>query len=142
MQGTIAQVVALTTHGNAILQGSQKLQGLEFQAQNSTFKFCEWIRFTDAISGVSSVEERTCATDVHGWFEGLKKEGVGGVRMTYTPSTASTIPDRALVGFVGGGRWLIETYRHDLAHYWEPRWKVGNRERRDKRIWHVTYVRY
>lgn len=142
MQGTIAQAVALTTHGNAILQDFRNLREPDFQAQNSTFKFCEWIRFTDAISGASNLEERIYATDVRGWFEGLRKDGTRGVRMSYTPSAASTIPDRASVGFVGGGgKWLIETYQHDVKYYWEPRWKVGDRERRDKRIWHVAYAR-
>jgi hypothetical protein len=142
MQGTIAQVVALTTHGNAILQDFLNSRELDFQAQNSTFKFCEWIRFTDAISGASNLEERLYATDVHGWFAGLRKEGMRGVRMSYTPSGTSTIPDRTLAGFVGGGgKWLIETYQHDLKYHWEPRWKVGDRERRDKRIWHVVYAR-
>lgn len=135
MQGTIAQIVALTIHGNAILQNFEKSQGLDFQTQNSTFKFCEWVRFAE-------LDGRTYATDVEGWFEALRREGGRGVRMGYEPSAASTTPDRMLVGFVGGGgKWLIEVYQPNFRHHWESRWKVGDRERKDKRIWQVVYVR-
>jgi len=143
MQGTIAQIVALTIHGNAFLQHSQNSQGLEFQARNSTCRFCEWVRFTDLVSGASNLEERTYSTDVHEWFEALKKDGVGGLRMKYESSTTGRLPDRMLVGFVGGGgKWFIETRRSGSSDFWKSRWRLGNRDRKDKKIWRVSYVRF
>ena len=143
MQGAIAQIVALTIHGNAFLQHFQNSQGLDFQARNSTFKFCEWVRFTDLVSGASNFEERAYTADVHEWFEGLKKDGVCGVKMNYGASAASRVPDRMLVGFVGGGgKWSIETRRSSSSDFWKSRWQLGNRDRKDKRIWRVSYVRF
>jgi hypothetical protein len=142
MQGTIAQIVALTTHGNAILQDAQIREILDFQSRNTTFKFCEWARFSDVPPSESNVGESVYAADVFGWFARLRKEEVSGIRMSYGPSNKNSVPDRTLVGFVGGGgKWLIETYQRDRTYSWEPRWRVGDRERKDKRIWRVAYVR-
>ena len=47
-----------------------------------------------------------------------------------------------LAGFVGGGgNWFIETQGANRLDSWESRWQVGDRERPDKRIWRVNYLR-
>jgi len=142
MQGTIAQIVALTAHGNSILQGAPNARSLEFQTLNSTFKFCESVQFSDRTSGLLKRKESVYATDTHNWLERLRKEGVYALRMSYGPSKRMKIADRMLVGFVGGGgKWLIETLGPEHSHFWESRWLVGNRDRADKKIWRVTYIR-
>jgi hypothetical protein len=142
MQGTIAQIVALTTHGNAILQGAPNACSLDFQALNSTFKFCESIQFSDRTSGLLKRKESVYASHTHDWLERLKKERVYALRMSYGPSKGMNVADRMLVGFVGGGgKWLIETVGPEHSHLWESRWLVGNRDRADKKIWRVTYIR-
>ena len=142
MQGTIAQIVALTTHGNAFLQDAQIRESADFQNRNSTFKFCEWVRFSDAPPRESNLGESFYAADVHGWFARLRKEEVCAIRMSYWPSSKNVAPDRTLVGFVGGGgKSLIETYQRDRTYFWEPQWRVGDRERKDRRIWRVAYLR-
>jgi hypothetical protein len=142
MQGTIAQIVALAMHGNAILQDASGSQSLGFQASNSTFAFCESVRFVAPVRSFLSRKEVVYATDPHSWFQRLRKESVYALRLSYGPSGANKLRDRMLVGFVGGGgKWIIETRGPKHSDYWESRWQIGNRDRADKKIWRVAYVR-
>lgn len=86
MQGTIAQIVALTTHGNSILQGVPNSLSVEFQTVNSTFTFCEFVRFSEPAAGLLINQEVVYAPDPHNWFEHLKKERVSALRMSYGSS--------------------------------------------------------
>jgi hypothetical protein len=134
MQGTIAQIVALTTHGNSILQGAPNARSLEFQSSNSTFTFCESVQFSVPASGLLTRKESVYAADPHNWFERLNKEGIYALRMSYGASTGNKIADRMLVGFVGGGgKWLIETWGPEHSDFWESRWVVGNKDSIDKK---------
>jgi hypothetical protein len=144
MQGTIAQIVALTLHGNAFLQKRQPADASALQATNTTFRFCEWVKFSDAISAASPRQEIPYASDLQAWFERLSSENISAIRMTYGPSQGNALgtPDRTLVGFVGGGgEWRIQTHRPDGTDLWHPRWQVGDKNRTDRKIWHVSYVR-
>jgi hypothetical protein len=140
MQGTIAQIVALTARGNSILRGLSESQ--TFQSQNSTFAFCESVDFLSVNEGILTKKVGIWAANPHDWFERLRKANVHTLRSSYGPSGRNDIADRMLVGFVGGGgRWLIETRSAERADYWEARWQIGNRERLDKKIWRVSYAR-
>jgi hypothetical protein len=144
MQGTIAQLVALTIHGNAILQKRQTAERSNLQATNTTFQFCEWVKFTDALPAKSLPELLPYALDVQTWFERLSSEGAYAIRMSYGPSqtNSTNAPDRSLVAFVGGGgEWRIQTYRPESTDVWRSNWQVGDRTRTDKKIWRVSYVR-
>lgn len=137
MQGPIAQVIALTIYGNSIVQGYDADID-EFFPSNSTFMFCEYVRFVD----IKSNSETIYAENPVAWFKKLKEEGVFAFRLTYGPSGNRDISDRMSVGFIGGGgRWLIETIGPDGSDFWEARWKVGNQNHPEKLIWHVTYTR-
>ncbi len=142
MQTSIAQIVALTTYGNSILQGAPDSCSFGLQSSNSTFKHCEWVQFSDIVAGSPARKESVYATDPHHWFEHLKEESVYALRMSYGPTEETKIADRILVGFAGGGgKWLIETRAPARSDYWKSRWLVGDRERADRKIWRVTYVR-
>ena len=137
MQGPIAQIIALTIYGNSIFQGHfTNIE--EFFPSNSTFTFCEYVRFVD----VKGKEEKLYAENPILWFRKLKDEGVFAFRLIYGPSGNKDISDRMSVGFVGGGgRWLIETISPNGSDYWEARWEVGDQNHPDKLIWQVTYGR-
>lgn len=135
MQGTVAQIIALTVHGNSILQKGSVFDSAEFERQNSTFKFCESVDFMERVPGIF-------AANPHDWFERLRSEGVRSLRMSYGPSGEKRVADRMLVGFVGGGgKWLIESRGPSSSNFWEARWQLGNRDGKDKRIWRVSYLR-
>lgn len=144
MQGTIAQIVALTLEGNAALRGVAS-GGVEHT--HSTIKFCEFVRFVDLTKTPTGWSERPVADDRSAWFRYLKERGFTSLRLTYGPSNdpnvdGKGVTDRMLVGFVGGGgRWLIQANKSSTADDWEARWEVGDQQRTDKRIWQVTYGR-
>jgi len=81
------------------------------------------------------------------WFGHLKRDGVHALRMVYRSTDGQTfgdktITDRMLVGFAGGGgSWLMEAISPSGSDFWEGRWEVGDRERKDQRIWRVKYGR-
>jgi hypothetical protein len=140
MQGTIAQIVALTAHGNSILRGLSESR--TFQDQNSTFTHCESVDFLATTPGIFAKKETIWAANPHNWFERLRKEDVHTLKISHGSSGRNDISDRMLVAFVGGGgRWLIETRSAERSDYWQARWQIGDRERRDKRIWRVSYAR-
>jgi hypothetical protein len=147
VQGTIAQVIALTTYGNASITGLLRAAPSAFFPANSTFTFCEYVRFVDLKPAAGGWEESAYADDPAAWFARLKQEGVRGLRMTYASTDAQklrdrNVSDRMLVGFVGGGgRWLIEALTPRGSDFWEGRWEVGDRERKDQKIWRVSYGR-
>lgn len=141
MQGPIAQIIALTLYGNAAVQGHS--QGVEdFFPSNSTFTFCEYVKFVDLSNVNGMLKETSFAETPNAWINKIKDDGVSALRLIYGPSGDENISDRMLVGFVGGGgRWLIETISPTGSDYWEARWEVGNRDHPEKRIWQVTYGR-
>lgn len=142
MQGTIAQIIALTVHGNFILQKGSSFDSADFENQNSTFKFCESVAFMQRVPGIWTRKQSFFAPTPHEWFELLRSEGVRGLRMSYGSPGEKRVADRMLVGFIGGGgKWLIESRRPSSSDFWEARWQLGDRDRKDKKTWRVSYLR-
>jgi len=145
MQTTIAQLIALTTWGNATLNKDQALSSYDFYPGNSTCRFCEFVHFADVKNNMRDWSHNAIANSPSEWFEWLKREGVTNLRLCQGASDQAHpgiahIPDRMLAGFIGGGgRWMIEATRPTGADYWEARWEVGDRTQPDKKIWRVTY---
>lgn len=144
MLGTLAQIIALVTYGNAALR---KLPGFDFGSfypANNTFLFCEQVCFVRVTWGMRW-EEEEFAADPLAWLSGLEREGLLGLRLELAPrldrdEEGDEAPERMLAGFVGGGaRWRIEAWMPKVSEFWEAHWKVGDREREDQRIWNVTY---
>lgn len=146
MQGTIAQIIALVTHGNSFLAGSPRFEPAAFYSANTTFVFCEYVKFVDLKKKNKGWDESPYAADPNEWLVQLKRDRVYGLRMSYSSSRQKLgdkeVEDRMLVGFVGGGgRWLIEAMKSTGWDYWESRWELGDRKRQDRKIWRVAYGR-
>jgi hypothetical protein len=147
MQGAIAQIIALTTYGNAFITGSPAFDASGFYPANSVFTFCEHVRFAYLREKDAVIEEVAYADDPLEWFACLKRDEIYALRLIYGSTEAQKpgderIADRRLVGFVGGGgRWLIETITPSGSDFWEARWQVGDQNRADNKIWRVTYGR-
>jgi len=140
MQTSIAQVAALTIYGNSFLL--RPGAAASFYPANSTFQGCEFVNFIDLRKDENNWVEEPFASDPLAWFEALRKQGIDTLRMQYGSSGRSQPADRMLVGFAGGGgRWLIEAQISGASDFWEPRWQLGDRSRKDQRIWRVTYAR-
>jgi hypothetical protein len=139
MQTSLAQMVALTCHGNAIIHGSHPPP---FFPANSTCQFCESIQFT--VGGRSQSGEPIAipfARSPDEWIQGLQRRGLLGFRLHQRAQNHPQISDRNSSAFVGGGRiWRIEAVRKgSSSEFWLGKWEVGDRNAHDRRIWRITY---
>ena len=144
MQTPIAQTIAFTTFGNAFLSGESDFGTASFYPSNSTFVFCEYVRFVDLHRQASGFKETPYAADPVLWLERLRQDNVYAIRMMHLPKEKQRLgeSDRMSAGFVGGGgRWIIETIKLNDADSWEARWEGGDQSRADNKVWRVTYGR-
>ncbi|MEN9205684.1 MAG: hypothetical protein Q6K70_07745, partial [Thermostichales cyanobacterium DRC_bins_46] len=75
MQGSVAQMIALTVWGNGALQGRSGYDEAGFYPENPAFRCCEYVRFGDP--------DHETASDPVGWLGWLRGEGVQGLQMIY-----------------------------------------------------------
>ncbi|HUN84784.1 MAG TPA: hypothetical protein VMU48_10410 [Terracidiphilus sp.] len=142
MQTPLAQMAAVTCHGNAAVRGMQTPQ---FFPGNSTCQFCESITFL--VSGKPAGGESQSAVFADtpdAWIRDLRRRSLVGFRLRQQPQDRPGFSDRNSSGFVGGGRlWMIEAVREGkVSEFWLNKWEVGNRDAPDRRIWRVTYGLY
>ncbi len=139
MNGPIAQMVALSIHGNAVLKGHSITR---FFPDNSTCKFCEEIVFAELGKSLfRKVRETRIASSPDEWFSHLRDKGARGVRLLRKAKNRTRSSDRFTAGFVGvGGTWMIEVIlAKGRSEYWVAKWEVWNRDAPEQRIWRVTY---
>jgi hypothetical protein len=120
VNGEIAQLVALVTHGNAWLVDGGRAPEL-FPA-HTTFQFVADIRFADLAGSTAA------------WFERLRDRRVRRLRLAL-PSV-----DPRFAGLAGGvaGKIVTEAGRREA---WTPAWSVKDAHAPDQRVWSVTYAR-
>ncbi|MBN9380205.1 MAG: hypothetical protein J0H74_05540 [Chitinophagaceae bacterium] len=142
MTGILAQVISLTSYGNAFLQADEFAE--DFYPSNSTFQFCNKVDFKNFRKRIfsSSPREVPVANDPNEWFRFLKKDGCKKIRLYYQPAgKKEPAPDHKLAGLVGGGgTWMIETIYGRYSHYWFNRWEVTKKDDPDRKIWSVSYA--
>jgi len=141
MTGILAQLVSLTSYGNAFLQAGESID--DFYPGNSTFQFCNKVDFKNFRKRIlsSAPREVTVAGDPNEWLRFLKKDGCKKIRLYYQPAGGKEqAPDHKLAGLVGGGgTWMIETIYGKYAHYWFNKWEVTKKDDPDRKIWSVSY---
>ena len=69
MDGTIAQIIALTCHGNTFLQGGDVLS---FLYDNSTCQYCEVVKFVQWNKDEEVIKEISGTPNE--WFKHLKSK--------------------------------------------------------------------
>ena len=141
MNGSVAQIVALTCFGNAALAGWEIG---EFFPANSTAKFCEAITFARRPSFPAGLfGDRVVAETPEAWFQWLRREGAQGLYLSWAPGRGELggLSDRKSAGLVGGGgKWqMTAVYPQHAGEPWLPIWEVGKVEAPEKRIWRVRY---
>jgi hypothetical protein len=138
MNGPIAQIIALTCHGNAFLRGRNFES---FLPVNSTCTFCDRVNFVLLKKTFwGKMTEKEIAKSPDDWFVYLKSTGATGIRLSHTQQKTD---DRLTAGFVGGGgTWSMEVlYPNNKSEYWIARWEVWNQKAPQNRIWSVSYGR-
>jgi len=139
MVGTLAQLIAFVSHGNAFLMDGFRVQ--DFYPSNSTFQFCNQVSFVTLRKGFRRTEIEVAQTP-NDWFTFLAGHKCQRLSIGYLPSSNPTFSDHKLAGLVGGGvTWQIASCFSKYADYWLSRWEVTDRKAPDKRIWKVTYGR-
>lgn len=142
MNAPLAQVVALTCHGNAVLQGHPF--SAPFFPANSTCAICDRVTFVlPRWTLFGKQREKVAAPTPGGWFRLLTSSGATGIRLIRTPENNPSFPDRMSTGFIGGGgTWQMEVLLPGRrSAVWTARWEVWNQNAPEQRIWRVTYVR-
>ena len=138
MQGSIAQIIALTNWGNSYLRQDIDLGKEKFYPGNSAFDLSRDVTFAtvDKVSG----QEEEYAPDPIAWLKKLKEQKCQRLRLHYRPSEAPEVPDRASVGLIGGGgRWFIEAVKVVTSDYWEADWLNGKVDNPEEKGWKVVY---
>ncbi|MFL6689615.1 MAG: hypothetical protein ACJ8IR_05430 [Alphaproteobacteria bacterium] len=138
MNGTIAQLVALTCHANAALNDID----ISFWPGNSTCKFCRTINFvTLKKSLLQNTREIEVASNPNAWFEYLRNRKASGASILFLAKNDPAISDRQTAGFVGGGGyWSTVTHGPtEKSDSWMARWSVTNRNDPQRKIWSVNY---
>jgi hypothetical protein len=163
MNGELAQVIALVSHGNQFLSGAWKAPP-ELFPQNSTFRYVSDLSFKRKSTKLAIFRrEETVATDTSAWFESLKRAGTkrlglafcnyarrvsqiisptfgqsgGGETLFF--SRSKSVPQHVAAAFAGGGDWVIEAESDNRTELWRPLWSVQERENRSEKIWSVEY---
>ena len=141
MTGIHAQLISLTSYGNAFLQAGEFTD--DFYPRHSSFQFCNSVDFKSLKKSVfSSVpKEVLLARDPIDWFRLLKKDGCRKIRLYYHRAEQQPAgEEHKLAGMVGGGgTWMIETIYRRHSNYWFNRWEVTDKDNSEGRIWSVSY---
>jgi hypothetical protein len=141
MIGTIAQIVALISHGNHHLANRQL--DFEFFSKNSAFQFCSRVDFWSIGKPrrFFSPKPKLVASSPREWFDYLALSGAIHLRFKYVHNIEQNMPDYAMAGFVGGGgSWLIEEQRGNQYIEWWNIWQVTQEDHPQDRIWSVSYT--
>ena len=138
MNGSIAQLVALTCHANAFIKN---IDVGKFFPKNSTCKFCDYIKFVESNKTLFGInQKKQVANNPNEWFGYLKNKSANGVLIFRSPQNNSRFSDRMSAGFVGGGgTWVMEVVYPMSSEFWIARWDVWNQDAPEQRIWRVVY---
>lgn len=137
MNGELAQVICLASHGSSWLARSSHLVAPALERENSTFQFVGSLRF--APPGL----ERAADT-VADWLRQLCDRGVSRLWLVI-PEAAVVAGDgvaedeHMLAGFSNAGRWGLLATGGQRLEAWRASWAVGDRDAPGRRIWSVTY---
>ncbi|KKM83187.1 hypothetical protein LCGC14_1311900 [marine sediment metagenome] len=131
MKLDLAQMVALTSYGNAYLTN----QSISLDLNHSTTNSCKKIDFIELISNGKTSEEIPLASKPNEWFEYLRTNDVINLKLHFPPTGGDRI-SASMIG--GGGKWIIEAFKGSLSDVWEGRWNF-NPSGDETRIWSVTY---
>ena len=144
MNGELAQVVTLATHGTAWLRKPQPPPP-HLDETHETFQFVASLEFRME-SARKLLLRRRPVTDVATWLDRLHRRGMTRLRLAPPRPRqhqvgSHSVGDHTLAAFSGGGgRWLLVATGGKSSEFWWPDWKVGDRDAADSRIWNVTYT--
>ena len=119
MSQKLEQLVALATYGNLYLQDHEG----EFDIEQFVTHHCHGLDFIDPpIEGIAG-SEKVLASDTSKWFSYLKSQDAKRIKLHYTQSSHTDLPDHLSAAFAGGGsRWFIEVQFEGKSHLYLGGW--------------------
>jgi hypothetical protein len=140
MIGTVAQIVALISHGNNYLEHGPT--DPDVLSRNSAFQFCNRVEFWDAGNTRLFFPRRSklIASGAAEWFEYLRQSGASHLSFKYAHSAEDGVRDYMMAGFVGGGgEWLIQEFLGEERIEWGSQWELAVEDDAEKKIWRISY---
>ena len=135
MNGELAQIVALITHGNEYLSSPRK-DTLELFPSHSTFQYVSEVSFQKKKSlDEAPGKPEILANDTRSWFSHLGTDGIRYLKLDLL-NLQHLPPPYATSLFTAGGAWVIQT---DKGKCWQANWSFLNQRSRQARIWKVEY---
>ncbi|MEO7175952.1 MAG: hypothetical protein ABIV51_08740 [Saprospiraceae bacterium] len=143
MNGTILQLIGLTTYGDVFLRTG--LMPPDFYPEHVIYRFCNQVDFREYKKSFYEKEtsELILNKDPIEWYADLWENDCKKMSLYLDLADNSTVnQDHKLAGLVGGGgNWMIETIFADYSYYWSNRWEVNAPDDRNDNIWTVSYGR-
>lgn len=141
MNGELAQVICLASHGSSWLAQDGHSDPPALDRENSTFKFVGSLRFHLAGRAPGQESHADTVTD---WLRQLRDHGVGRLWLVIPEAKPVTglgqpVGEHMLVGFVNAGRWGLAATGGRQPEMWRASWGVGDRSAPEHRIWSVDY---
>jgi hypothetical protein len=131
MNGELAQLIALTAHGNSFLAGCDTA---ELFPGHSTFRFVNRVRFRQVF---------TETNDCRSWWQSLREDGITRLRLARVPHLRRTqwIEEHEAVAFAGGLSAAILTDSNgENRNLWRSRWEVSEPQHPARAIWAIEYA--
>lgn len=140
MNGVVAQLIALTGHGNLCLSASNAASTP--LSSNSTFQFVNEVKFVRLGPLLGRLRQRVVAETPEAWYETLRDQGVTRLFLSRTIASAISIRD---LGFrtvlIGDEKPVIVANRRGAtSDLWVADWRVSSLHASDRRIWSVRYT--
>lgn len=144
MNGELAQVIALATHGTAWLRGPEAPPP-RLDTTNSTFKFVHSTEFAiEEQRRLLRRQRRTTIGDVAGWLDRLKRKQMTRLWLVIPEPEAKQVDGHRVdahmrVAFAGASKWLLLATGESHSEVWASSWQVGAQGAPDNRVWDVRY---
>jgi hypothetical protein len=131
MNGELAQIVSLVTHGNSFLNG----EDVDLST-NSTFQYVSSIKFARYKSN-QDTQGVEIANSVSDWFSFLRSKKVTRLWNIAFGWQRQDIPEHAADAFSGGVPRAIQADLPKGFELWYPQWKTGGKDK--NKPWLVEY---
>lgn len=141
MNGDLAQLVTLASHGNVYL-ASEGVAPPELAGSNPMFTYSR-VKFVRDPKPYGDIMRGTLVAEgTAGWYAQLRELGA---RNIWLVRRGDPVPEdmarHALVAFAGGGDWHLQVDYPDKSEAWAAAWEfVNGSENGRESYWNVTYA--
>lgn len=142
MNGELAQVICLATHGSAWLADVGNSDPPALDRDNSVFQYVGSLRFR--LQHEQGEPDSPAAT-VADWLLQLRQRSAERIWLALSDAKTATMGDRGIWGhelarFANAGQWGLVVTGGQQPEIWQASWMIGDRDAPGQRIWTVHYA--